>query len=103
MTRWQTMDVAGASVPNDHTDEAYDARVIDELDALHERALPILSAFADFEARLAVYPQLLDDAYDRVLDGEIDYMSGVKVLSYHTVWFEMHEDLLRLSGRVREP
>ncbi len=103
MTRWQTMDVAGASVPNDHTDEAYDARVIDELDALHERALPILSAFVDFEARLAVYPQLLDDAYDRVLDGEIDYMSGVKVLSYHTVWFEMHEDLLRLSGRVREP
>jgi hypothetical protein len=30
-------------------------------------------------------------------------MSGVRVSSYHTVWFEMHEDLLRLLGRTREP
>jgi pyruvate,orthophosphate dikinase len=22
--------------------------------------------------------------------------------SYHTVWFELHEDLIRLAGRTRE-
>ena len=37
-----------------------------------------------------------------MLSGEIDYVSGVKVGSYHTVWFELHEDLLRLLGRSRE-
>jgi hypothetical protein len=37
-----------------------------------------------------------------VLSGAIDYVSGVKVDSYHTVWFELHEDLLRMLGRSRE-
>lgn len=103
MTRWQTIEIGGSPVPNDHSDPDYDERVIDELDALHERAAPILNAFAGFEARLAVYADLLEAAYDRVLDGDVDYMSGVRVPSYHTVWFEMHEDLLRLLGREREP
>ncbi|MCB1746480.1 MAG: hypothetical protein H6977_02520 [Gammaproteobacteria bacterium] len=103
MTRWQSRDIGGATVANDHADRAYDARVIDELGALHERAEPILQRFGDFEARLAVYFELLDAAYDRVLDGDGDYMSGVRVPSYHTLWFEMHEDLLRLLGRTREP
>lgn len=103
MTRWQTLEIGGQSVPNDHSDAVHDERVIDELDKLHERALPILQAFAEFEARLAIYPELLEAALDRVTDGDMDYMSGVRVPSYHTVWFEMHEDLLRLLGRVREP
>jgi hypothetical protein len=103
MTRWQTMDVGGSSVPNDHSDADYDARIVDELGALHDRAAPILAGFASFETRLGVYGELLEAAYDRVLDGDLDFMSGVRVPSYHTVWFEMHEDLLRLLGRVREP
>ncbi|MGE0487460.1 MAG: hypothetical protein AB7Q81_25135 [Gammaproteobacteria bacterium] len=103
MTRWQTRDVGGEAVANDHSDPAHDVRVIDELGALHERAAPALKCFGDFEARLGRYFELLEAAYDRVLDGEIDYMSGVRVPSYHSVWFEMHEDLLRLLGRTREP
>ena len=102
MTRWQTVVVGGSSVPNDHSDEDYDSRIIDQLEALHERALPTLAIFADFEPRLSVYPELLEAAFEHVLDGQIDYMSGVKVLSYHTVWFEMHEDLLRILGRTRD-
>ena len=103
MTRWQTIDVGGQSVPNDHSDSDYDENIIDQLDVLHERATPVLKSFGTFENRLGVYPELLNAAYEHLLDGEIDYMSGVKVPSYHTVWFEMHEDLLRLLGRVREP
>lgn len=102
MTRWQTIDISGSTVTNDHSDREYDARIIDQLDSLHERAEPILASFSSCEARLSVYPELLSAALDHVLDGEIDYMSGVRVPSYHTVWFEMHEDLLRLLGRVRE-
>ncbi len=103
MTRWQSVTVGGATLPNDHADQAYDARIVDELDALHESAQPILASFSQHAPRLAVYGKLLETAYDHVLDGNIDYMSGVRVPSYHTVWFEMHEDLLRLLGRTREP
>ncbi|MGR8949064.1 MAG: hypothetical protein ACU84Q_13535 [Gammaproteobacteria bacterium] len=102
MTRWQTIEVGGKMITNDHSDEEYDAKIIDELDNIHERITPILKTFAHYESRLAIYETLLETAYDLVLDGELDYMSGVRVPSYHTVWFEMHEDLLRLLGRVRE-
>lgn len=103
MTRWQMLEIGGSLVPNDHRDASHDAHVIDELGALHDRAMPILAAFAAVVPRLDVYRTLLESACDRVLDGELDYMSGARVPSYHTVWFELHEDLLRLLGRVREP
>lgn len=102
MTRWQTVTVGGQSVPNDHTDESYDAAIIDELGAFHERAVPTLRSLAEHEARVARYVDALEAAQDRVLAGETDYVSGARVPSYHTVWFEMHEDLLRMLGRTRE-
>ena len=48
------------------------------------------------------YLHRLDAAYDNVLAGDLDYLSGARVDSYHTVWFELHEDLLRMLGRARE-
>jgi hypothetical protein len=102
MTRWQTVEVSGAALPNDHADADYDAKIIDALGDLHERAIPILNAIAAAVTRLAVYSELLHAAYDRVLDGDTDYVSGARVASYHTVWFELHEELLRLLGRARD-
>ena len=32
----------------------------------------------------------------------IDWVCGARIDSYHTVWFELHEDLLRMLGRERE-
>ena len=51
----------------------------------------------------AVHRRRLAEALARASAGETDYVSGVRVASYHTVWFELHEDLLRLLGRTREP
>lgn len=102
MTRWQTVTVGSESVPNDHTDPDYDAKVIDELGALHERAVPVLRTFADHVPRLQVHLEGLEEAQRRVLTGETDYVSGARIPSYHTVWFELHEDLLRILGRTRE-
>lgn len=101
-TRWQTIEAGGESVPNDHTDAAYDAAIVDELGDLHERADRVQEAFETALPRFAVYRRRLDGAYDRVLAGDHDYVSGVRIDSYHTVWFEMHEDLLRMLGRSRE-
>ena len=102
MTRWQTVTVGGASVPNDHADDAYDAGIIDELGAFHDRAVPILKAFTVTVPRLSAYIDRLDAAQSEILAGNSDFVSGARVSSYHTVWFEMHEDLLRILGRVRE-
>ena len=103
MTRWQTVTVGGEAVPNDHTDADYDARIMDELGKLDEEAGPVLDVLAGLVPRLAVHRRRLTEALDRASAGEIDFVSGVRVASYHTVWFELHEDLLRLLGRTREP
>jgi hypothetical protein len=102
-TDWQMIAAAGGErIPNDHSDTEYDNGVIDRLGALHERAEKVLARFAELEPRLATYTGRLDAAYDKALAGETDFVSGAGVDSYHTVWFELHEDLLRMLGRVRE-
>lgn len=102
LTRWQSVPQAGTTVPNDHSDPAYDNAILDELGDLHERVEPILAAFAAAVPRLKVYADRLAAAYDRALAGDHDYVSGVRVDSYHMVWHELHEDLLRILGRTRQ-
>lgn len=102
-TDWQMMPSAGGErVPNDHSDADYDAEIVDRLGAQHERAEKVLDRFAALDPRLGVYKTRLDDAYDKVLAGDSDWVSGARIDSYHTVWFELHEDLLRMLGRERE-
>ena len=33
--------------------------------------------------------------------GDQRYVASPRVDSYHSVWFELHEDLIRLSGKKR--
>jgi hypothetical protein len=102
-TDWQMVPAAGGErVPNDHSDADYDTDVIDRLGAQHERAERVLDSFAELEPRLALYKERLDSAYDKALAGEHEWVSGARIDSYHTVWFELHEDLLRMLGRERE-
>ncbi|HEY2717318.1 MAG TPA: hypothetical protein VGI73_13950 [Solirubrobacterales bacterium] len=102
-TDWQMIPTAGGErVPNDHADAEYDAQIIDRLGAQHERAERVLDSFAALEPRLGLYKERLDSAYDKALAGEHEWVSGARIDSYHTVWFELHEDLLRMLGRERE-
>jgi hypothetical protein len=101
-TDWQMIQAGGERIANDHTDADYDARIIDRLGELHERSERPLARFAALDERLGQYPRRLEIAYDRVLAGASEYVSGARVDSYHTIWFELHEDLLRMLGRERE-
>lgn len=101
ITDWQTLDVAGQRVPNDHSNEAHDQRVIDRLGALHERADKIFARLVAGLARLAIYRDKLLAALEKAEDGAIEWVSDARIDSYHTVWFELHEELLRLMGRTR--
>lgn len=102
MTDWQVTEVAGEPVSNDHSDKAYDARIIDRLGTLHEQMEPVLAAFAASLPRLARYAERLEAALAQAEDGEIAYVSGARIDSYHTVWFELHEELLRILDRTRQ-
>lgn len=102
ITDWQTREIGGQRVANDHSDGAYDDSVIGRLGDLHERCEPILKALAAGAPRLAIYAQKLGAALERAEDGDAAWVSDARSDSYHTVWFELHEDLLRLVGRKRE-
>lgn len=101
ITDWQTMEVAGQRVPNDHSNQAHDERVIDRLGKLHERADKLFAKLAAGLPRLQIYRDHLLVALEKAEDGAIEWVSDARIDSYHTVWFELHEELLRLMGRVR--
>ena len=102
ITDWQTVEIGGKRVPNDHADKAYDEAIIGRLGDLHERFEPILKALVAGEPRLGVYARKLGEALEQAEDGNTAAVSDARSESYHTVWFELHEDLLRLTGRQRE-
>lgn len=101
ITDWQTMDVGGEKLPNDHSNKDRDQKIVDRLGDLHERSEPILNRIAAGLPRLGIYMEMLTAALEKAEDGAIEWVSDARIASYHTVWFELHEDLLRALGRER--
>jgi hypothetical protein len=95
---WQMRDAE----PNDHSDPAYDQAVLSRLAPVHRQVAPILDSVAEHAPRMAPYRARLDVAYDRVQSGDHAWLLKPLVDSYHTVWFELHEELLHLAGLSRE-
>jgi hypothetical protein len=91
---WQLRD----GEPNDHSDAAYDAAVLDRLDELHAVACPIAVQFGDSFERFAPYGPRLDRVLGRLRSGESNMFTGVMCGSYHDVWMELHEDLILTQG-----
>ena len=102
VTSWQMREIDGEEVVNDHTDAAYDNAVIVRLrDDIHPRVLAVVEVVAAAERRLARYRDRLTAALEAVKQGDAQMMAHPLRDSYHTVWFELHEELIRLSGRNR--
>jgi pyruvate,orthophosphate dikinase len=91
VTSWQ---MRGDTV-NDHSDPAYDALVLGGLAALHAQIRDWLPA------QFARYAQRLDRAAAAVAAGDTKFVASPRVDSYHSVWFELHEELILLAGRTR--
>jgi DNA-binding MarR family transcriptional regulator len=100
-TAWQLRDVDGESVINDHTDLAYDRSVIEQLAAIHERIEPVCDELAGLLARYGGYGPRLQHALSRLQAGDADWFTKPMIPSYHTIWFELHEDLLATLGIER--
>jgi DNA-binding MarR family transcriptional regulator len=96
-TDWDLRDGA----VNDHRDRAYDREVIDRLAGLHAEAEPVLDGLAAALPRFAGYRDRLAAALAKVQAGDRDWFDKPLIDSYHSVWFELHEDLLATLGRQR--
>ena len=88
--------------PNDHRDPRYDWSVIDRLHALDERIGPVASRVGRTIERFAAYRPRLRAALARVDEGETEWLTSPRLDSYHTVWMQLHEDLLLALGADRE-
>jgi hypothetical protein len=95
MTKWQIRPQPwDAMAANDHSDWTWDEDVVKGLHHLSRRLRPVGEELAQALSRFGSYPERFVSALRRVDRGERGWVDGTGVDSCHTVWFEMHEDLL---------
>jgi hypothetical protein len=100
-TDWQMHVEDGRTVLNDHSDRPRDKAVLDRLTAVHAEAEPPLRELAEAAPWMAEYGGRLGKALALVQAGDFDWFTTPVIDSYHTVWFELHEDLLSTLGIER--
>jgi hypothetical protein len=98
LTDWQVRN----GQPNAHDDADYDTAVLARLEDVHRRVAPILAAAAMQLPRLGRYGAKLQAALDKVRAGETVWLARPLIDSYHTVWFELHEELILAAGLTRQ-
>ncbi len=92
---WQTRPDGSA---NDHGDPAYDARVRDDLEEVHERVQPLIRRMADVTPSFDAYRSGLQSALDALDAGDVSMLTAPLSASYHTVWMWLHQELLIRLG-----
>jgi hypothetical protein len=97
---WQLRWADGVAKPNDHTDPAYDSRILHQLTRFDRRAGAVCAALAAALPRFRRYRVRLTHALTRARSGALEYVTD-STSSYHTVWFQLHEDLLVTLGIPR--
>ena len=101
ITAWQTVDAGGAKFANDHSDPAYDDKVLSRIEGIVAKMGRLLDEFGAKVPRFVRYRDRLDTALEKAYAGETRYISDVQLDSIHSIWFEMHEDILLVLGLER--
>jgi hypothetical protein len=102
VTNWQIRPKEADSLAaNDHTDSRWDERVVDDLRNLGSGLGPMCEQLTAALPRFAGYAERYSMAVDRVDRGERAWVAQPKIDSCHTVWMELHEDLLATLGLER--
>ncbi len=101
VTDWQLRLDGPERVPNDHMDARWDASVMDRLTSSCSDAQRWLTPLAARLPRLHRYAARLATALACFHDGDGRFVASPRVESIHGIWFELHEDLIRLAGSTR--
>lgn len=97
---WQLRALDGTMAPNDHSDPAYDALVLDRFADLDRRAGAVIADLSAALPRFGRYRVRLTAALDRARSGALEHLTD-STTAYHTVWFQLHEDQLATLGIPR--
>ncbi|GAA1003870.1 hypothetical protein Aple_005110 [Acrocarpospora pleiomorpha] len=101
-TDWQLRPTAGDRLAvNDHSDHAWDARVLNELAAIDRALTPLADRLGSVLTRFRGYDTRFTTALARARAGEGIWVDRTDVDSCHRVWFELHEDLIATLGLDR--
>lgn len=101
VTRWQIRNFGGTSVPNVHDDPEYDFGIICDLSDIHDEVVRIFGELTKIIPRYKHYVERMGSALEKIKKEKHGYLVENKE-SYHNIWFELHEDLLRLLGKRRD-
>ncbi len=88
---WQNTDRGEAAV----------AETASRLQDLHDRFAPIVDRTCAHASRLQPFVSRFERALEAVAGGDGSMVASPLKDSYHTAWFEFHEELICLSGRNR--
>ncbi|WP_309133464.1 transcriptional regulator [Cellulomonas sp.] len=88
---------------NDHTDPAWDADVLVELEAIARGLAPLARRLEGVLPRFRGYDTRFRAALRRAGSGQHGWVDRTDLDSCHRVWFELHEDLLATLGIARHP
>lgn len=88
---------------NDHADPEWDARVLSELAALDRGLHDLIEGLAEPLPRFGCYHKRYAAALAQARAGQHEWVAGIDVASCHTVWMELHQDLLSTLGMRRNP
>lgn len=97
---WQLRTVDGTLSANDHSDPGYDAQILDRFADLDRRAAEVCAELSAALPRFGRYRERLAEALGRARAGELVYVTD-DTAAYHTVWAQLHEDLLATLGLRR--
>ena len=86
---------------NDHTDRAWDQRVLNTLSELGGELRSLCLELGDRLTRFRGYDERFAAALKRAEDGELSWVNRPRADSCHTVWMELHEDLVATLGVQR--
>jgi hypothetical protein len=97
---WQMRTMGGGRVLNDHSDPDYDAGVLSRLFRVDDAVQPMLVELTQRLSRFHSYSDRMESAIRQVMVGNHSYVAD-GLDSYHTIWFQLHEDLLMTLGISR--
>jgi pyruvate,orthophosphate dikinase len=94
-------DVFKSFVTELQLSELAPASAIDRLREIDGSVSPIVTEAVQMAPRLSPFPIRFGEALNAVADGDGRYVSHPLVDSYHSIWFELHEELIHLAGLSR--
>jgi len=68
---------------------------------VHPAVQELVAGATELVPRLAPYRGRFESAMEHLARGDEKYLVSVTLDSYHTIWFQLHEELIELAGSTR--